>query len=76
MTSSLHKSGRDVKKFSKSVKFTNMSSDSDTSLVSWFHFKVHNIGKRPRGKESTEVLITQNEGEENENSYQKLKRTH
>ena len=28
---------------------------------------------RPRGKESTEVRITQNERKESENSYQKLK---
>ena len=28
---------------------------------------------RPRGKESTEVRITQNKGKESENSYQKLK---
>ena len=28
-----------------------------------------------RGKESTEVRITQNKGKERENSYQKLKRT-
>ena len=33
----------------------------------------HYIG--PRGKESTEVLITQNKGKERENSYQKLKRS-
>ena len=30
---------------------------------------------RPRGKESTEVRITQNKGKESENSYQKLKRS-
>ena len=30
---------------------------------------------RPRGKESTEVRITQNIGRESENSYQKLKRS-
>ena len=30
---------------------------------------------RPRGKESTEVRITQNKGKERENSYQKLKRS-
>ena len=30
---------------------------------------------RPRGKESTDVLITQNKGKESENSYQKLKRS-
>ena len=30
---------------------------------------------RPRGKESTEVQITQNKGKESENSYQKLKRS-
>ena len=29
----------------------------------------------PRGKESTEVRITQNIGKESENSYQKLKRS-
>ena len=29
---------------------------------------------RPRGKESTEVRITQNKGKKSENSYQKLKR--
>ena len=29
----------------------------------------------PRGKESTEVRITQNKGKESENSYQKLKRS-
>ena len=29
---------------------------------------------RPRGKESTEVRITQNKGKESENSYQKLER--
>ena len=28
---------------------------------------------RPRGKESTEVRITQNKGKESENSYRKLK---
>jgi hypothetical protein len=28
---------------------------------------------RPRGKESTEVQITQNKGKERENSYRKLK---
>ena len=31
------------------------------------------LGKRPRGKESTELRITQNKGKESENSYQKLK---
>ena len=30
---------------------------------------------RPRGKESTEVRISQNTGKESENSYQKLKRS-
>ena len=30
---------------------------------------------RPRGKESTEVQITQNKAKESENSYQKLKRS-
>ena len=30
---------------------------------------------RPRGKESTEVQITQNKGKESENSYQELKRS-
>ena len=30
---------------------------------------------RPRGKENTEVRITQNKGKESENSYQKLKRS-
>ena len=34
-----------------------------------------NSNKRPRGKESTEVRITQNKGKESENSYQKLKRS-
>ena len=29
----------------------------------------------PRGKESTEVLKTENKGKESENSYQKLKRS-
>ena len=33
------------------------------------------IKNRPRGKESTEVRITQNKGKESENSYQKLKRS-
>ena len=32
-------------------------------------------GKRPRGKESTGVRITQNKGKESENSYHKLKRS-
>jgi len=31
------------------------------------------IDYKPRGKESTEVRITQNKGKENENSYRKLK---
>ena len=30
---------------------------------------------KPRGKESTELRITQNKGKESENSYQKLKRS-
>ena len=30
---------------------------------------------RPRGKESTDVLITQNKGKESENSNQRLKRS-
>ena len=30
---------------------------------------------RPRGKERTEVWITQNKGKESENSYKKLKRS-
>ena len=30
---------------------------------------------RPRGEESTEVRISQNNGKESENSYQKLKRS-
>ena len=33
------------------------------------------ISFRPRGKESTEVRITQNKGKESENSYQKLERS-
>ena len=34
-----------------------------------------NLTCRPRGKESTEVRISQNKGKESENSYQKLKRS-
>ena len=43
-----------------------------------FAFLVSSLYKyinRPRGKESTEVRITQNKGKESENSYQKLKRS-
>ena len=29
----------------------------------------------PRGKESTEIQVTQNKGKERENSYKKLKRS-
>ena len=34
-------------------------------------FLKNNNRNRPRGKESTEVRITQNKGKERENSYQK-----
>ena len=42
-------------------------SGKEHSTMSLFH--------RSRGKESTEVRITQNKGKERENSFQKLKRS-
>ena len=45
-------------------------------LIIWlFYLFVTIIWFGPRGKESTEVRITQNKGKESENSYQKLKRS-
>ena len=38
-----------------------------------YEYSLSNVLNEPRGKESTEVQITQNKGKESENSYGKLK---
>ena len=50
----------------KYIKFREITVYKHNQTNNWYW---------PRGKESTEVWITQNNGKESENSYQKFKRS-